>query len=152
MSAFLLLTQNGVTGRSTSQDAGLQPCKLWAKEVLSEGVYLRGGWPGSLSWHHTAAQRDDGEISCANESIAGVRVCEGKKKRLFYINWTILSYCDIMLFILYDYIKGPSLCSTLKQQQPTNTWCWCLDSHYNGFSLENFTSPFMFIYDATWGP
>lgn len=65
--------QRRATGRNSSQDAVLQPCQLWAKELLSEGVYLWGGEPDTVSWHQAAAQRDDGQISYQDGSVAGVR-------------------------------------------------------------------------------
>ncbi|TMS16992.1 28S ribosomal protein S25, mitochondrial [Larimichthys crocea] len=32
--------RRSATSRGSSQDAGLQPCQLWAEKVLSEGMYL----------------------------------------------------------------------------------------------------------------
>lgn len=72
--------QRRIKRRGRGQEAGFQPCQLWAKEVLSKGVHLRGGGPGAVSWHHAAAQRDDGQISHSDGSVAGLRKTEGDER------------------------------------------------------------------------
>lgn len=82
VSFFTPCSQRSVTNWGSSQDAGLQPRQLWAKEVLSEGMYLWSWGPSAMSWHHAAAQRDDGKISSQDGGNTGVRGWEGDQTLL----------------------------------------------------------------------
>lgn len=105
----VLCSQRSVTSWGSSQDAGLQPSQFWAEKVLSEGVHLRGGGPDAVSWHHAAAQRDDGQISCSDGSITGVRSWRWELTGQYRAELTQY-YGIAMSWISYNYIKGPLYC------------------------------------------
>lgn len=134
-----LCPQRSVTGGSWSQETGHQPCQLWAKEVLSEGVYLWGGGPDALSWPHATAQRDDWQISYPDGSVAGVRGSEGK--RTIDIHWTIILHCDIM----FGFIRLRERSNTLLQLKAAETYQHMMSM----FGQSTLRPRFVFVHDLS---